>query len=310
MRHLIVVRRFAIVASCAACLSFAARPAHALAPDKLLSQYIHSSWRTQDGSLPAGMFSMTQTSDGFLWLVSLPGDVYRFDGVRFVRWPVPPGPSGKVLADSAGGLWIVAEELVRLKSGVVVAHFDLQGIHGFQSISADSDGTLWVGLRGQDAPLCAVSDRGVKCFGKNDGIQLSDINAVMPDGGGGLWLGGSTALVHWRRGGVSETYPVKAPVSSLGRTPDGTFWVGLLEEGPGLGLQQLRDGVLKTFVTPHFDGSKVSVTSLMVDRDGNLWAGTDAAGVVRIRGGTVERYRQTDGLSGDSVWALFEDREA
>ncbi len=168
---------------------------------------------------------------------------------------------------------------------------------------------MWVGLRGQDAPLCNASDNGVKCIGKNDGLPLREINAVLPDGSGGLWLGGSTALVHWNRGGVTETYPVKASITSLARTPDGTLWVGLFEQGPGLGLQELRDGVLKTFVTPHFDGSTVSVTSLMVDRDGNLWAGTDAAGVVRIQGDAVERYRQTDGLSGDSVWALFEDRE-
>src|SRR5262249_29856006 len=100
-----------------------------------------------------------------------------------------------------------------------------------------------------------------------------------------------------------------APVSSLARTPDGTLWVGLLEEGPGLGLQRLRDGTLEPFVTPQFDGSKISVTSVLVDRDGNLWVSSDASGVVRIEGGAVERYRQTDGLSGDSVWALFEDRE-
>ena len=47
----------------------------------------------------------------------------------------------------------------------------------------------------------------------------------------------------------------------------------------------------------------------MFDRDGNLWVGTDAKGVVRIRGDAVEHYGQTDGLSGDSVWTLFEDRE-
>ena len=291
------------------CVLVSAGPAYGLDPNKRVTQYIHTSWRIQDGSLPAGMFSIAQTSDGFLWLLSLPGDLYRFDGVRFVRWPVPPGPSGKVLADSAGGLWVTARELVHLKNGVVASQFELADTHGFQSVSEDPEGNVWVGLRGQDAPLCNASDNGVKCIGKNDGLPLREINAVLPDGSGGLWLGGSTALVHWNRGGVTETYPVKASITSLARTPDGTLWVGLFEQGPGLGLQELRDGVLKTFVTPHFDGSTVSVTSLMVDRDGNLWAGTDAAGVVRIQGDAVERYRQTDGLSGDSVWALFEDRE-
>ena len=291
------------------CVLVSAGHAHGLDPDKRVTQYIHTSWRIQDGSLPAGMFSISQTPDGFLWLVSLPGDVYRFDGVRFVPWPLPPGPSGKVFADSTGSLWVGAKEFVQLKNGVVASHFDLKGIHGFQSISGGPEGTVWVGLRAQEAPLCNVGDHGVKCFGKNDGIPLDAVNAVMPDGSGGLWLGGSTALVHWRGGGVSETYPVKAAISSLAGTPDGTIWVGLLEEGPGLGLQRLSDGVLKTFVTSHFDGSTVSVTSLMLDRHGSLWVATDAAGVVRIHGDGVERYRHTDGLSGDSVWALFEDRE-
>jgi len=286
-----------------------ASAAEALDPEKRLSQYLHTSWRIQDGSLPAGMFSITQTSDGFLWLVSLPGDVYRFDGVRFERWPVPPDPSGKVFADRAGGLWVAARELAHLQGRTVTSQFQLEGTHAFQSISLASEGSVWVGLRGQDAPLCKASAQGVKCFGRNDGISLSTINAVLPDGNGGLWLGGTTTLVHWHGDGASETYPVKAEVSSLARTPDGVLWVGLLEDGPGRGLQRLSEGVLNPFVTPHFDGSTVSVTSLLVDRNDNLWAATDAGGVLRIHGDAVDRYRQTDGLSGDSVWALFEDRE-
>ena len=281
-------------------------PAYGLDPDKRVTQYIHTSWRIQDGSLPAGMFSITQTPDGFLWLLSLSGDVYRFDGVRFVRWPVPTDPSGKVFADSAGGLWVTSKELVELKGGVVASHVELEGTHGYQSVSEDRDGSIWVGRRVQDAPLCNVSDRGVKCFGKNDGIPPSDINAVMPDGEGGLWLGGSTALVHWRGGRALETYSVKAPVTSLARTPRGTLWVGLLGD---VGLRQLSDGALKPFGVAPFDRNTISVTSLMLDRDGNLWVATDAEGVVRIHGEAVERYRQTDGLSGDSVWALVEDRE-
>ena len=75
------------------------------------------------------------------------------------------------------------------------------------------------------------------------------------------------------------------------------------------GLAQLKDGRVRPFVTPKFDGNRISVTSLMVDRDGNLWVDTDAKGVFRIHGNAVEHYGHTEGLSGDSVWAPFEDGE-
>jgi signal transduction histidine kinase/ligand-binding sensor domain-containing protein len=293
------------------CFSLLAGTVHALDPDKGVTQYIHTAWRTQDGSLPAGMFSITQTSDGFLWFLSLPGDVYRFDGVRFLPWRLPAGvsnrPIGKIFADHAGGLWVVGEELAHVKDGVVTSHFELKGLHGFQSISEDPDGSLWVGLRASDTPLCHVTNGPVKCFGKADGIPISPVNAVLADGKGGFWLGMEGRLIHWQAG-RSEIYKLgKYDVSSLAGGPGGSFWVGILAEGGG--LEQLKEGAVKPFVTPTFDGSKLSVTSMMLDRDGNLWVGTDAKGVFRIRGNVVDHYDHTEGLSGDSVWALFEDRE-
>jgi signal transduction histidine kinase/ligand-binding sensor domain-containing protein len=293
------------------CILLLAGSVHALDRNKRLTQYIHTAWRTQDGSLPSGMFSITQTSDGFLWFLSLPGDVYRFDGARFLPWHLPGGvsnrPIGKILADHTGGLWIVAEELVHIKDGVVTSHFELKGLHGFQSINEGPDGSLWVGLRTSDAPLCHVTDRAAKCFGKADGIPISTVNAVLPDSSGGLWLGGEGTLVYWP-GGRSKTYKLgKYDVFGLAGGSEEPLWVGILAEGRG--LEQLKDGAVKPFITPTFDGSKISVTSTMFDRDGNLWVGTDAKGLFRIHGTVVEHYDHTDGLSGDSVWALFEDRE-
>ena len=184
----------------------------------------------------------------------------------------------------------------------------------FQATSEDPDGSLWVLTRSFEAPLCHVTDRAVKCFGKRDGIPISPIDSLLVDGGGGFWLGTQTALVHWHAG-VSETYriagakPMGIGIQALARGPDGSLWVGILGQGPGLGLTRFKDGALKTFVTPAFDGSKISVTGLMFDRDGSLWVGTDAKGLFRIAGNSVEHYGHTDGLSGDSVWALFQDRE-
>ena len=63
------------------------------------------------------------------------------------------------------------------------------------------------------------------------------INAVLADGKGGFWLGGQTALVHWR-GGVSETYPSGSNPTQMTSEPG--VWLRMdlsgsacLMEGPG-----------------------------------------------------------------------------
>lgn len=259
------------------------------------------------------MASIAQTTDGFLWFVSFPGDIYRFDGVRLVRRHTAADFSsswiGNILAAQAGGLWVVGDELVRLKGNGVISHLAVNG-HGFQSISEDPDGSLWIATsRGSDQPFCHVSERGIICFGTQEGIPSSRVyNSVLRDGNGGFWLGGETDLVHWH-GSASEVYPVKGGVEALSRTSDGTLWVGGGQQSSGGGLQQLKDGAVKPFVTRTFDGSKLDVASLMIDHDGNLWVGTETQGLFRIHGSVVEHYGHIEGLSGDWVWVLYEDRE-
>jgi len=315
----------AMLGSCITCLLFLQGAVHALDPNKRITQYSHTSWRVQDGSAPAGMFAVAQTSDGFLWLSAYSHGIYRFDGVRFLPWRLlsKGGPSNKVFkvfGDRAGGLWAAGNrEIVYLKGGVVSSDFQLEGFASFQNISEDPDGSLWVVRAASsvsDAPLCHVTERAFKCFGKADGVPITPIDSILADGKGGFWLGGQTALVHWHHG-VSETYPIEALKSNVGQHgivslalgPDGSLWVGILAEGPGLGLGRLIGGTVKSFATATFDGSKVEVFATIFDRDGNLWVASRGKGLFRIHGNVVDHYGETDGLSSDEVRLLFEDRE-
>src|SRR5271165_5195182 len=315
----------ATVGSCLICVLLPAVVVHALDPNKHLTQYMHSSWRLQDGSAPAGMWSIAQTSDGFLWFSSPIGGMYRFDGVRFLPWHFAADDDSTrkiatILADPAGGLWAIGPRgVLHLKGRVVTSHNELDGLSPHSKMSVGSDGALWITRTTNavsDAPLCHVTDGAVKCFGKSDGIPISDSDALLPDGSGGFWLGGQTALVHWHAG-VSESYPIEALRSNVGdngivrlaRTPDGTLWIAIEAEGPGLGLGQFKDGVVKPFVTPTFDGSKVVVEAMITDRDGSLWVGTLRNGLFRVHGNVVDHYGRTEGLSSDTVYELFEDRE-
>ena len=300
-------------------------PVSALDPDKRLTQYLHSSWRIQDGSAPASLFTITQTTDGFLWVSSL-REIYRFDGVRFIPWHLPSGaaasdPVSSVVSDRAGGLWAIGNRRVtRVKGDAVLADVELSGVLWFGDTVVDSDGSLWI-VRGRnsvaDAPLCRVTNSGARCHGAAEGIPISPADALLADADGGFWIGGQTSLVRWRPGGASHVYPIDAlksnagnnGISSLSRTPDGTLWVGILAAGPGLGLGQLRDGRFTPFVTPTFDGSTVSVYATIVDRHGALWVATSGRGIFRIHGDVVDHYGRAEGLSSDTVFALFEDRE-
>ncbi len=200
------------------------------------------------------MFAITQSSDGFVWFSAIAQGVYRFDGVRFLPW-VPPTKVASihvehVFADHTGGLWAIGDhEIAHVKDGAVIAYFELEGIGGPSGMSLDPDGSLWI-TRGSnrvpDAPLCHITDRAAKCFGKSDGMPISPANALLADGEGGFWVGGQTALVHWRTG-VSQVFPIEGLKSNVGdmginklaRGADGTLWVGIAAEGPGLGLGKI-----------------------------------------------------------------------
>ena len=44
-----------------------------------------------------------------------------------IRLPILSSTIGSILADHAGGLWVVADELIHLKGGAVTSHFAVNG---------------------------------------------------------------------------------------------------------------------------------------------------------------------------------------
>ena len=134
----------------------------------------------------------------------------------------------------------------------------------------------------------AISPTAVKCFGKSDGIPIpTGGHAILADGKGGLWLGGQTALVHWR-GGVSQVYPIEGLKSN---SDVGVMLWPLVRMDPSGSACSRRDPgrtraiegrSLQAIRRPTFDGSKVEVFAMTFDRDGNLWVASRGKGLYRI----------------------------
>src|SRR5262245_27781793 len=91
--------------------------------------------------------------------------------------------------------------------------------------------------------------------------------------------------------------------------PSGSVWASFDGVGPRLGVQHYADGKWSPFVVPGFDGSMVRSHTLLVDRQRTLWVGTESKGLYHVHDGHADHLDRSDGLSGNSIGSMYEDRE-
>jgi len=132
------------------------------------SEFVIENWSVNDGLPVNNVLKLHQTSDGYLWMVTLDGLV-RFDGMQFkvyqtINYPeLPTTRFTKLYEGPDGSLWIVSEQrlLIRFKDNEFTHIRNTNGLNGdfVHDIHLDDNGWLWFG-----------TDRGISVF---DGEQIS-----------------------------------------------------------------------------------------------------------------------------------------
>jgi signal transduction histidine kinase/ligand-binding sensor domain-containing protein len=298
-----------IAATAVALVLGLARPALALDPAKSLSQCTVDVWQARDGLPGAWVRGIAQTPDGYLWINTL-GGVGRYDGARMWRFePAGPDPApfdiAQLSTDPDGTLIIAGAygDLICLRGETTGACL-ASGVHmprGDRVMALARDGeVLWVATRHRLLRF----DRGRLALDRPmAGLPFGRVNAFLRDHTGRLWVASTSGLflrdgdefrVHVGAGG-----PVTTHVTALAEGAQGRIWATTINQlirvdqpavfDPG----ELRHGRLAT---------------LLEDRDGNIWVGSDG-GLLRMRDGHFVRFGRGEGLPDEQITALFEDRE-
>ena len=284
--------------------------AQALNPSIHVSQYSHTSWKVRDGFARETIDAIAQTPDGYLWLGTAAG-LLRFDGIHNVPWQPPSNqqlPSNiimSLLAAHDGSLWIgTSKGLARLKDGNLTQYAELAGRYIFKIIE-DHEGTVWAsGITITAGRLCAIQNSGVHCDG-DDGALGRGAFTLFEDSKGNLWAGVKDGL--WRfRPGPPKFYPLAGElngIQAIGEDVDGALLVGW-----NGGIYRFSDGKAEAYSLAGVTGP-FTARRILRDRDGGLWIGTSDRGLVHAHQGKADVYGSSNGLSGDNIYALFEDRE-
>lgn len=287
----------------------------ALNPSLDMSQYGHTAWTTRDGFSLGNIYAMAQTPDGYMWLASEFG-LFRFDGVRSVLWHPPGGERQdltlSLLAARDGTLWIGTGSGLESWSGGKLTQ-QLAGV-GVTSLIEDHKGTVWAGTwseRAVPARLCAIRGGNLQCYG-GDGSFGKVVSPLYEDSSGSLWAGSESGLWHWNPGPPRLYSTTVQNLAAISESADGR----VLFAAYGTGLMQLAG----TNVHPYpircagdtkrlLPNSEVNANQMLRDRNGGLWIATVERGLIHVHNGRTDTFTRADGLSGDVVLRLFEDRE-
>jgi signal transduction histidine kinase/ligand-binding sensor domain-containing protein len=296
--------------------------ARALDPSRFVSQYGHTAWRLEDGELPAPVYPLAQTRDGYLWIGTQAG-VVRYDGVRFVPLDalaskaLPDPFVISLLGARDGSLWIGTNDgLSRWRDGELTVHANT--VHGVAALTEDAQGRIWFLQQTDDGkPLCEVAGDRVVCHGKEDGLVAPPgccSSKLAIDADGAFWLNMGTGVVRWREGEPSKTFAHEAKIKSgtpgwlvIATEPGGAVWIGAPVEGAGLGLQRLVAGTWQSLSANGVDFSTLAAQAILRDRENALWVGTIDRGIYRLLPDRIDHFDSRDGLSSDCIYSFFED---
>jgi signal transduction histidine kinase/ligand-binding sensor domain-containing protein len=294
-----------------------ASPSPALAFDAPLqvSQYAHTSWTARDGALLGLVFATAQTPDGYLWIAGSFG-LFRFDGLRFVAWQAPEGQSlpdhpYALLVSRDGTLWIGTFGGLASWNGTELTRYPQIGNDFVTSLLEARDGTIWAGSLAERGRLCAIRGGQAECF-TQDGAFGQFVWSLAEDGDGVLWAAADSGLWRWQPGPPRRYETPGMRVGDLITTLDGQLLVGIR----GGGLKQLAGDKLVPYAIRRaarpdelIPDRDIKSNKLLRDRDGGLWIGTDALGILHVRDGKADVFTRAQGLSGNIACGLFEDRE-
>ena len=289
--------------------------------DRTISQFQHTAWTAKVGA-PGGIEALAQSRDGYLWLGTNNG-LYRFDGLSFERIDSVTGPAFpsrdvcSFLALPNGDLWMGfrAGGISLLRAGVNTNYGASEGVPQgrVRSLAQDGEGTIWAGTDGGLARFEQGRWKRVEDDWNYPGKAALGIDL---DRQGTLWVATESTIVFLpARARRFQTTGVQVgQVPQFADSSVGKVWMAETTRS----VRPVPDH-RPSSTDPEI---RVGSNAILFDHEGSLWITTLGDGLRRVPfperlksqkigefSHVVESFTAQDGLSGDYMEAILEDRE-
>ena len=268
----------------------------------------------------ASVQKIIQDHQGYVWFGFYSSGIARFDGHSMEQYGVSDGLADytvrELVEDASHRLWVGSE------AGLVVSEKPLDAYRPGERIRfvARVGDTQLAPVRIRRNCLIAAAD-GWVWAATNDGIvryrfdargalqsrelaQRSVVQAMFARRDGTIVAGRNDGSIVAFAGDAQHVIAsTESPASAFGEQLDGTLWGGLMNGA----VWRLEGGALSIVSRDLTE----RIVAIRPTRDGDLWAASLGTGALRMDPRTGERLlvKRTNGLLGDTLWTILEDRE-
>ena len=282
------------------------------------------------------ILTLFQDRQGYIWIGTIEGGLFRYDGRRAVKYSHDPAnpaslPAGRVTTlhgDDQGRLWIGADEgLARYDPNTdsfvrYLPDTPQRNARIIRRIIGDGAQGLWLATWGGLQHFDMASGRFelyLADASRADALAYNDVNAVARDAKGGVWAatwpGGLNYLAPGQRGfsrlrvdSAELPEPKLNDVRALRYDASGQLWMG-------------TDGGVVMWKTSepwsqrrHLPGPKGRVNAIDIDKRGGVWISTRTEGLLRWSDESqrfqayTHRSEDPHSLPSNTINAALEDR--
>ena len=236
-------------------------------------------------ALPSSMvFDLLVDRSNNLWVATMDGPTVRRPGLPDRFDPIPGWPGGRCRGfaqDRDGTIWTcTVNSILRWTKDrfVTVPQPDRGTDRTDVSLVSDISGTLYVFSQGYLASWDGKAWHAIPP--PNPSLPILD---VAPGATGGLWIADTAEVVRFESGNwttrLRRPRPFVNEVVKLMEDSRGNLWCGGYNQGI---VVWMRDGRILRCTAAEGLGNNATL-SLLEDRDGQIWVGSNGGGLARLR---------------------------